>query len=384
MSRPKVIQATDTDALSSKLSAADAGYFNDDLLHLFLADPVPAPASVPASSTARKLPLINRGTYVRQSSVSRLVDQFLAAGNAADGTGVSRQIVSLGAGSDTRPFHIFSGPLASGLVYHEIDFPASALRKARIIASSDVLSSLIPGDVVYELQPARRASPSPIQSSRTQPPPSSLFTCPLASPSYYIHGLDLNHLSSPSAVVGLPGYNPALPTLILSECCLCYLDPAHADSVLSSFLRARQTSPYCPDVGFVSYEPFANSDSFGKVMIHNLATRGISIPAMIAYPSLPTQLARAAALGFTSAAAAADMRFIHDTWLDQRDQARIDRLEILDEREEFDLLASHYGIYWALSSGHTNSNVNMDKDLTNLATSFTGLFSSWNDLPHQI
>lgn len=99
------IRSTDDDAASSRLyacltfphsrrrqteplrSAKNLGYLEDPFL-----------APLYRSPAVRKPPLINVGTHHRSYAIDRLVDRFLACGG--------RQIVSLGAGSDTRFWRI--------------------------------------------------------------------------------------------------------------------------------------------------------------------------------------------------------------------------------------------------------------------------------------
>ncbi|KAK9382619.1 S-adenosyl-L-methionine-dependent methyltransferase [Kockiozyma suomiensis] len=368
MSRTKAVRDTDNDALLSKAAAVAQGYFADPLIPLLLPPPSPSSSSRSSTPPPRRLPLINRGTYIRHAAVSRLVDAFIHSGG--------KQIISLGAGSDTRPFHLLAR--APDLIYHELDFAVSARAKAVLVRRHSQLNSVLdPERTVYNIPEPARSSFAAFTAAKTQRSshlPSSTVEAALTSPNYYIHGLDLRSLTSSSSILALPGLDPSLSTLIISECCLCYLEPAEADLVLSSILSVFSSSPSTaaspsPQLGIVSYEPFSLSDSFGKVMVQNLASRGISIPAMIAFPTLRAQLDRLRNLGFTIASGA-DVKFIHDIWIDDSDRQRIDSLEVLDEREEFDLLAKHYGVYWACTQSAD-------------PLEFCGVFANWSVFPHQ-
>ncbi|KAK9324369.1 S-adenosyl-L-methionine-dependent methyltransferase [Lipomyces orientalis] len=404
MSRNKIVQDTDSDALLSKVSAESAGYYHDPLLKLFL------PSNVDQGDV-HKLPLFNRGTYVRVMAVSRLIDRFLLAPGTE-----KKQIISLGAGSDTRPFHLLPKH-GSNLVYHELDFDVSARRKAGLVAKHAVLHSAVAGPVEYDIHTPepphrrRRRSPPWLFASSREPPsqsgagPRHLHSSggssggvntpdiqerhsaspgrhphesetPLKSPSYYIHGVDLRQLMTPASLQ-LPGIDFSLPTLLVSECCLCYLEPDVSDAVLAAFVKAFTTSASAASssnqLGIVSYEPFSSDDQFGKVMIHNLAIRGISIPTMMAFPTLQAQVSRLRGLGF-KATAAGDLKFVHDAWVEKDEMQRIDRLEMLDEREEFDLLVAHYGIYWGSTTPESDK----------ADYRFAGTFEAWNEFRRQI
>jgi [phosphatase 2A protein]-leucine-carboxy methyltransferase len=50
--------------------------------------------------------------------------------------------------------------------------------------------------------------------------------------------------------------------------------------------------------------------------------------------------------GFESGQDAIDISFAHDHWMGKDELRRISRLEMLDEMEEWRLLASHYCLAW--------------------------------------
>jgi [phosphatase 2A protein]-leucine-carboxy methyltransferase len=90
----KAIRQTDTDASQARLSAVRKGYLKDPFASYFVPEPHLAP---------NRSPLINLGTYVRSRALDELILSWINKA-AADGRKV--QIVSLGAGSDTRFWRI--------------------------------------------------------------------------------------------------------------------------------------------------------------------------------------------------------------------------------------------------------------------------------------
>ena len=88
------IRATDGDAALARLSAVRQGY---------LADPYIAPFVSRAHLQPPRPPLINVGTYVRSEAVNGLVSAWLSL---ARQEGTKCQVVSMGAGSDTRFWRI--------------------------------------------------------------------------------------------------------------------------------------------------------------------------------------------------------------------------------------------------------------------------------------
>ena len=166
--KDRVVQQTDGDASSSRLSAVALGYLDDAYARelLQLGEQVP-----------RRYPIINRGTYVRTTAVDQLVRRFLQAAPSG-----RRQIISLGAGSDTRPLRLCYD--AGEVVYHELDFETNIATKKAAFERSPLLS-----DRVKEIGEKG---------------------C-----SYHLHAVDLRRLASDHAP-DLPHIDWSLPTLILS------------------------------------------------------------------------------------------------------------------------------------------------------------------------
>lgn len=84
-------------------------------------------------------------------------------------------------------------------------------------------------------------------------------------------------------------------------------------------------------------------------MVSNLVTRGIHLQTLEKYADPIQQTQRLSKL-FTDAQSfgsdAADIDFIWQEWIDEKEKERVDRLEWMDEVEEFVLLAKHYCIAW--------------------------------------
>ncbi|EYE99120.1 protein C-terminal leucine carboxyl O-methyltransferase ppm1 [Aspergillus ruber CBS 135680] len=318
-SKDRVVQNTDNDASVSRLSAVQLGYIEDRF-----AQPL-----TPAGLETRRFPIINRGTYVRTTAIDCLVSQFVESYTEQH---AKKQIISLGAGTDTRVFRLFSSTTPrSDLVYHEIDFPANTATKIKAIHSSPALQGAL-----------RNASspgvPNDIEISDTGDA--------LHSPRYHIHPLDLRLLSksTPDPIPTLQDIDPALPTLLISECCLIYLPPDQADSVVHHFTTT--IFPPTTPLGLIIYEPIRPDDPFGRIMVSNLATRGIHLQTLNKYASLETQRRRLQEQGFQGGQAAADIDFIWERWVSEEEKERVAGLEMLDEMEEWKLLAGHYCVAW--------------------------------------
>ena len=88
------VRQTDSDAAIARLSAVKLGYLHDPFIRFLVQRPHLQPP---------RPPLINIGTYVRSEAIDRLVNEWLELSSAA---GKKCQIVSMGAGSDTRFWRI--------------------------------------------------------------------------------------------------------------------------------------------------------------------------------------------------------------------------------------------------------------------------------------
>lgn len=157
--------------------------------------------------------------------------------------------------------------------------------------------------------------------------------------------MDLRQLPNLKDIQDIRGLQTDIPTLIISECCLCYLETDTARDVVKWFTNR------IPSAGIVLYEPIGVDDAFGQVMVSNLASRGISMPTLEHYKTLSDQKARLLELGLAGEGAAAGQQAetienIWQNWVPSAEKERVDRLEGLDEVEEWQMLARHYAVVW--------------------------------------
>lgn len=175
----------------------------------------------------------------------------------------------------------------------------------------------------------------------------------LHSANYHIHPVDLRTLAPPtgegpesgssSASTSLPGVDTSLPTLLISECCLIYLSPADAARAVNYFATL---FPQSTPLGLIIYEPIRPDDPFGRTMVSNLAARGIHLQTLHKYATLEAQRRRLEEHGFSSGQGVADIDFIWQHWVSDKEKERVATLEMLDEMEEWVLLAQHYCLVW--------------------------------------
>jgi [phosphatase 2A protein]-leucine-carboxy methyltransferase len=305
------------------MSAVALGYLKDQFAEYFAEGEAP-----------KRYPIINRGTYVRTTAIDELVNRFLA-------TDVEKpkQIISLGAGSDTRYFRLVSKDPSLRLVYHELDFGSNTGSKITTIKRSPALLQTI-----HTHLQAHSDAELQISVDGTN----------LHSPTYNIHAIDLRTLGAqePNDIPKLSNLSPSAPTLLLSECCLIYLPPAAADGILKAFTT--HIIPLSTPLSIIIYEPIRPFDSFGQVMISNLAQRGIVLQTLQKYASLSAQKARLKGSWFSDGQQAADVDFLFNQWVDEEEKEKIGRCEMLDELEEWVLLAKHYCIAWGWRDGEAH------------------------------
>ncbi|KIK61276.1 hypothetical protein GYMLUDRAFT_998085 [Collybiopsis luxurians FD-317 M1] len=320
------IRLTDNDAALAKLSAVRQNYLSDPFIKHF----VPR-----ASFQPLRPPLINVGTFVRTVTIDDLVDQWI---DLAMKEGKKCQIVSLGAGSDTRFWRLATGPRKDYLsTYIEVDFPEITMKKVMAIKKSKDLSAVLGSDV--KLAQGGTA----LSSSRYHLLPADLR----ADPSVTLGSLTTGRVDAP------PLLDASFPTLLIFECVLVYMSPQESNTLLQWF-RSYFTSQSGGVLGAIIYEMFGLKDSFGRVMVSNLKTRNVSLPGADPYPTFQSLPSRFLNLGFT-AARALTLKDIRRSYIAPEELERISKLEMLDEVEELDLVLEHYAVTWGLCIGNSGA-----------------------------
>eukprot|EP00873_Tetraselmis_striata_P000327 jgi/Tetstr1/420591/TSEL_011679.t1 len=257
------VQGTNDDAQISKLSCVQLGYFKDDFIKYFV------------TKRSRRSPLINRGYYSRAAALQELVVQFL--GVRSDGKGVTEPAVK-----------------------KQIDFPVVTKTKASIVSQTPAMLSLAGADPAVDTE-----------------------TGSIVSDSYCLMPGDLRDIGAFEAALRDNGFDPSVPTLVLSECVLVYMEPKYSQELVNWAGRT------LPDAVFVVYEQIHPDDAFGQQMLINLESRGCPLKGIEATPTLEAHR----------------QRFLRAGWGPRRaDLRRIERLEIFDEFEEWHMIQEHYCI----------------------------------------
>jgi len=300
------VQATNDDATASKLSCVKKGYISDNYVHFFV------------RRSIKRSPIINRGYYARWASMRKLLFQFLDSEVPnSEGPSPQKQILSLGAGFDTTYFQL----VEEGRAPHkfvELDFLEVTKKKAMLIASKDVLLTKL----------GSGAGISPAKGE-------------IITSNYSLLPCDLRELKDLDNAFIKAELDDKLPTLIIAECVLIYLDPNVSRAVVKWCADKFETA------AFVIYEQIHPDDAFGQQMLRNLESRGCPLLGLHDTPTLDSKEKRFTELGWQRAVAM-DMDAIYHQQIDPVDRRRIEHLEIFDEFEEWNIMQEHYCVAYGI------------------------------------
>lgn len=314
------IESTAGDAIGSKFSAITLKYYEDPFLQVMF--------QTQARSLVKKSPIINRGYYTRVNVVETVVKKFLEVTNTFNKV----QIVSLGAGFDTLAYRLLSSsPSAANgrLTYFEVDFPTIIDKKTAITMKKPILTKLVPAAAS---EPESKVPIAPLtQAQKYKNNMGYKFGSLILLPS------DLRDTEALHSTLLNSGADPTVPTLILTECVLVYMQRAPAEALLSTMCSTFTSSVW------VSYDMITPDDPFGRTMIQNLASAGHKVPGLLDYPSLDAQCGRYTTAGY-ELTKSCTMLQAYDGMISAADKGRLNTIEMLDEWEEWSLIMSHYSL----------------------------------------
>jgi [phosphatase 2A protein]-leucine-carboxy methyltransferase len=327
MSDPtETVRTTDYDALSCRYSVQVKQYLADPWLMPYLASLEEVFRYEYKNSARRnfnsivkgnKLPIINRGTYIRSICIDSVIQEFVEKFDRA-------RIVSLGAGSDTRLFKWLSQN--EQLEYIEMDFSQSTKIKHGVISLSPQLSEIIG---IPSVEPSSEWYSSLSDSLETQ--------------RYRLIPIDLRRIDQLERVIAQ--LNPDIPTLVVSEAVLCYIESNISNEIISTL------QCHFHQGAIAIYDPIGGEGSFGDVMVENLRIRNLRMPSLLEFNTLEKYEQRLLQSGITNVKID-DTYTIYNNWIADDEKKRVSRLEFLDEIEELKLLLEHYCLalgWWGFS-----------------------------------
>ncbi|PSN43970.1 tRNA wybutosine-synthesizing protein 4 [Blattella germanica] len=271
------------------------GYFMDKYVPCFV------------SKYSRRTPLIHLGYYMRMLTVDYALRSFL---NSVSSSSV--QIISCGAGFDTSFFRFAdAGFLSPDVCVYEVDFKEVVERKIQCILNSESLQNCI--------------GPFKVNSEG------------LIGSQYKLLGSDLQDLNKLESNLLSVGVRFQIPTLILSEVAICYMDEDSASKLIEWAAVKFMNST------FVTYEQVYPNDGFGVVMEKHFENMKSPLLSLSKYPSLEQQEERYTSKGWsTCRAGTAYEMFLKITSPEER--RRIALLEPFDEFEEWHLEGCHFAL----------------------------------------
>jgi tRNA wybutosine-synthesizing protein 4 len=225
----------------------------------------------------------------------------------------------------------------------EVDFEEVVDKKALVCLSESikaVLTSNITSNVTSS-SPSE-GKDSSISSSRNCSPSAKARALPYKVNGGYKIGklnllsVDLRNADNLLAILIDAGLKLDVPTLVLTECVLVYIEKTDADKLCSSLGSALQ------DATWVTYDMINPYDAFGKVMANNLRSAGYKVPGFTEFYDLNLQMKRFLDYESWDTATSTKMLDVYEKLLSKEDKQRIAKLEIFDEIEEWGLLMSHY------------------------------------------
>jgi O-methyltransferase involved in polyketide biosynthesis len=367
------IMATANDAILAKQATVLAGYYKDPFLGPFCQSNVEgvatgdggiaasgrqAPSPPPQQQQRRRQfqPIIKRGTHARVCCMDRIISTFLDAtvstnNNNSFSSSSSNvpQIVVLGAGKDTSFFRYRAGLLngnttttstttsnennndktkSPNVHWFEVDQMALIQDKAKTIQASDCAffnNKTRINKRKSKFQPTPHGYRLEIRDQFAE-----------EDTMYTLLGHDLT--DSPLVLLDKLQLNTDAPTLFLLECVLMYLPDASTRELLQAMSTASD------DTLLACFEPILGSDAFGQVMERNLVKAQIATPTscLLTVRTLPAQLEKLVACGFSSHAMGCDMWSAYETIMTQEQRQRANQCEFLDELEEWMLIMRHY------------------------------------------
>lgn len=313
------VQKTNEDATESKCIAVQLGYNNDKFISCF----VGACSGFSGGDTHRD-PEILRGYWARTAAIYSTVLHFLEV------YGSSLQIINLGAGFDTLYWRLKE----SGHRFHrfvEVDFSSVTSKKIHQIkrANNSVDLNTFFSEKAEEKQ-----------------------HCDLHAGDYHLIGADLRQLKEFQEKLSSANLDRTKPCLFIAECVFVYLDEQKTDELIA------QISNSFDVVSFINYEQINTNDNFTKIMLENLNRRGIFLPGLSACETREKQQQRFLRAGFSSVQVLT-MAEVYTNHLDQCEIGRIEKIQMLDEKELLDQLLEHYCLLLAVKDPQEKSAIKL-------------------------
>ncbi|KAH3900351.1 leucine carboxy methyltransferase SCDLUD_003325 [Saccharomycodes ludwigii] len=330
-----VIQETDYDAISSKIACINKKYLPDpqifsvypnyELLYNSYFNELPKVTrrsynKIKKLMSSNNYPIMNIGTYLRTVSIDHVLSLYLLPNSDNTEKNNHFQIINLGCGTDLRYFqynHIYEERLER---YIDVDFPMAIETKGRVLSN---LNKKNPS--LFDLNDNGGSTDG----------------------KYQLMSFNLNRNTDELIKqLELVGCDFSLKTIIITECCLCYIEDAKSIELISklnSVFNAKTNNLH-----WVSYDPIGGTDKFGQIMTDNLLfQRNLKLPTLLTYNTKEKYSKRfSSIINSDISIKIEDMWEIFQTKIPLKEKTRVQKCEFLDELEELKIILSHYVILY--------------------------------------
>ena len=286
------VQSTSNDALKTKISCVICNYYKDPYI-LYME---------PGSNHKKFLPLINRGTYCRVYAINTKLHEAINNFRKIEEYKNSKiNIIILGSGFDTTYFNLMSEGYNNIDVY-EYDYKEIIDKKTKYISKSKPLLDII-------------------NKNKNKN-------------NYYLINCNItNHTKFSESLNNIKTAENDL-TIVICECLLVYIDEKTTIEMLSCLVKRFD------NIYLLEYDLIGPDDPFGKEMVENLKTRNIQLRGFDDVKNVEDQINRLKKADFEYVNIV-DMFHVYFKVLPVEDRRRIERLELMDEFEELNLLQKH-------------------------------------------
>ena len=288
MSEIEGVQSTSNDALKTKISCVISNYYKDPFI-LYME---------PGSNHKKFLPLINRGTYCRVFAINTKLHELINNFRKIEKDS-KINIIILGSGFDTTYFNLMSEGYSNIEVY-EFDYKEIIDKKLKYISKAKPLVEII-------------------NKNKNN---YHLINCDITNKKLFSESL--NNIKI--------GENDL--TVVICECLLVYIEENVTLEMLSCLTNKFD------NLYILEYDLIGPDDPFGKEMVDNLKTRDIHLKGFNEVKNINDQENRLKKANFEDINIV-DMYHIYFKVLPLEERKRIERLELMDEFEELNLLQKH-------------------------------------------
>ena len=284
------VQSTSNDALKTKISCVISNYYKDPFICYM----------EPGSNHKKFLPLINRGTYCRVFAINSKLHEAINNFRKLDEYKNSKiNIIILGSGFDTTYFNLMSEGYTN-IEFYEFDYKEIINKKLKYISKAKPLLNII-------------------NKNKNN---YHLINCDITNKKLFTE--TLNNIKTQENDL----------TIVICECLLVYIEESVTIEMISC-LTDKFSNMY-----LLEYDLIGPDDPFGKEMVDNLKTRDIYLKGFDDVKNINDQINRLKKLNFEDINIV-DMYHVYFNVLPLEERKRIEKLELMDEFEELNLLQRH-------------------------------------------